>query len=266
MERLISPQDLFIAHHLLPYSDDDTRWQAVRTRDAAADGHFVYAVRTTRVCCRPTCKARLARRANVSFYPSTAEARGAGYRACKRCRPETGGLMPEEEAVRKIRAFVLLECGGSGSSSSSGGGGDGGGSDVGRVNAMSLGQMARRSGLSKWHFHRVFKAVVGMTPVEFVRMNRGRGAAEASGRSSAENTTQPCSGDGELALAEDAGASDMPVDPTLSSSSWADLLVWSDDDDEAQSLDALSAWLNAQDQNEKATDEISVLLNDTGAG
>ncbi|KAI9899325.1 hypothetical protein N3K66_005786 [Trichothecium roseum] len=264
MERLISPQDLFIAHHhiLLPYSDDDTRWQAVRTRDAAADGHFVYAVRTTRVCCRPTCKARLARRANVSFYPSAAEACGAGFRACKRCRPEAGGLMPEEEAVRKIRAFVLLEGGGSGSSSSSGG--DGGGSDVGRVNAMSLGQMARRSGLSKWHFHRVFKAVVGMTPVEFVRMNRRRGAAETSGESSAENATKPGSGEGELALAEDVDAH-MPVDPTLSSSSWTDLLVWPDDD-EAQSLDTLSAWLNAQDQNEKAADEMCVLLNGTGAG
>ncbi|POR34027.1 Bifunctional transcriptional activator/DNA repair enzyme Ada, partial [Tolypocladium paradoxum] len=68
------------------FADDDSRWQAVRARDVVADGFFVYAVRTTKVYCRPICKARLARRANVRFYATGGEAAAAGFRACKRCR------------------------------------------------------------------------------------------------------------------------------------------------------------------------------------
>ncbi|PNY29853.1 Bifunctional transcriptional activator/DNA repair enzyme Ada [Tolypocladium capitatum] len=125
------------------FVDDDSRWQAVRTRDAVADGLFVYAVKTTKVYCRPICKARLARRANVRFYATGGEAAAAGFRACKRCRPELGGFMPEERAT-----------------------------DCGRCERLSLGDMAARTGLSKWHFHRTFKRCVGVTPVEYLRTQR----------------------------------------------------------------------------------------------
>ena len=67
---------------------DETRWQAVQRRDAAADGRFVYAVATTGVYCRPSCAARPARRENVSFYRAPADAEAAGFRACKRFRPD----------------------------------------------------------------------------------------------------------------------------------------------------------------------------------
>lgn len=136
-------------HLISLFEDDETRWSAVQARDANADGFFVYAVRSTKIYCRPICKARLARRANVRFFTLASEAREAGFRACKRCKPDEKGLMPEEKAVRTIRAFVRD-------------GGEGG----------SLAQMAKRSGLSKWHFHRVFKRTVGVTPVEYVRMKR----------------------------------------------------------------------------------------------
>ncbi|KAM4058764.1 metal binding domain of ada domain-containing protein [Hirsutella rhossiliensis] len=138
---------------LFSYDDDASRWQAVRARDVCADGFFVYAVKTTKIYCRPICKARLARRANVRFFPTAPAAQAAGFRACKRCKPDLAGFMPEERAVRQIRALVASRGGG--------------------VTGMSLGQMATRSGLSKWHFHRVFKKSVGLTPGEFLRAQRG---------------------------------------------------------------------------------------------
>ncbi|MGH6892409.1 MAG: Ada metal-binding domain-containing protein [Dongiaceae bacterium] len=68
------------------YESNESKWQAVATRDKTADGAFFYAVRTTGVFCRPSCVGRPPRR-NVAFYGTTREAEQAGFRACKRCRP-----------------------------------------------------------------------------------------------------------------------------------------------------------------------------------
>ena len=67
--------------------DDERRWQAVEEQDAAFDGAFVLAVRTTGIYCRPTCPARTPKRENVRFLASPDEAERAGFRACRRCRP-----------------------------------------------------------------------------------------------------------------------------------------------------------------------------------
>ena len=75
---------------------DDVRWAAVGARDASADGTFVYSVRTTGVYCRPSCASRMARRENVAFHATTAEAELAGFRPCKRCRPDG----PSQDARR----------------------------------------------------------------------------------------------------------------------------------------------------------------------
>ncbi|UKZ75325.1 hypothetical protein TrVFT333_003006 [Trichoderma virens FT-333] len=155
--------------HIPLFLDDDSKWQAVQSRDADADGFFVYGVRTTKVFCRPTCKARLARRANVRFYATGDEAKQNGFRACKRCKPEVLGLMPEEEAVQKIRAFVRHQ-----ESVSDGR------RDMGEMK-MSLSQMAKKTGLSKWHFHRVFKKCVGVTPVEYLKTLRDKAASMSPG-------------------------------------------------------------------------------------
>ena len=81
---------------------EDAFWNAVRSRDRAFDGAFVFAVRTTGVYCRPSCASRAAKREHVSFYPSAEMAARAGYRACKRCRPEKlGAPDPQVEAVRR---------------------------------------------------------------------------------------------------------------------------------------------------------------------
>ena len=134
------------------FEDDDSRWNAVVNRNGNADGFFVYAVKTTKIYCRPICKARLARRSNVSFFTYGSEAEAAGFRACKRCKPDIHGFMPEESAVRKIRSFMINRAAGKGGNQ-----------------MMSLSQMAKQTGLSKWHFHRVFKKSVGMTPTEYLR-------------------------------------------------------------------------------------------------
>jgi methylphosphotriester-DNA--protein-cysteine methyltransferase len=145
------------------FEDDESRWQAVQARDAVADGFFVYAVKTTKIYCRPICKARLARRSNVSFYPTPCEAQTAGFRACKRCKPDLEGFMPEERAVQQIRRFVLEA------------------DTAQQGQKLSLSQMAKRSGLSKWHFHRVFKRTVGVTPFEYLRNERAAWADCAPG-------------------------------------------------------------------------------------
>jgi AraC family transcriptional regulator of adaptative response/methylated-DNA-[protein]-cysteine methyltransferase len=75
--------------HAAAFADDAARWQAVRARDRGADGAFVFAVRTTGIFCRPSCSSRTAKRTNVEFYPAPSEAQKAGYRACKRCQPDT---------------------------------------------------------------------------------------------------------------------------------------------------------------------------------
>jgi AraC family transcriptional regulator of adaptative response/methylated-DNA-[protein]-cysteine methyltransferase len=75
------------ADETAPFASDDARWEAVSRRDRAADGAFICAVVTTGVYCRPSCAGRPHRK-NVRFYASMADARQAGFRACKRCRPD----------------------------------------------------------------------------------------------------------------------------------------------------------------------------------
>ena len=114
---------------------DDARWQAVRLRDPAFDGTFFVAVRTTGVYCRPSCQSRPARRENIAFFATAEEAQRAGYRACKRCRPDRlGAPDPQVEAVKRA-------CGRIGAAEE----------------APSLADLAADAGLSPFHFHRVFK-------------------------------------------------------------------------------------------------------------
>ncbi len=135
--------------------NDETRWSLVRDRDGSADGSFVYAVRTTGVYCHPGCSSRRPRRENVVFFGSGREARRAGYRPCKRCRPDA--LEPEDRGARAVSAACRLidECEG----------------------APRLGELAAAVGYSPSHFHRLFREIVGVTPREYAamgRMNRAR--------------------------------------------------------------------------------------------
>jgi len=132
-------------------TEADPRWAKVEMRDKASDGAFVYSVNTTGVYCRPSCAARLANPANVRFHATPEAARAAGFRACKRCKPDLGAAQPHAakvaEAARRIAASETMP---------------------------SLAGLAAKAGLSPHHFHRVFKAVTGLTPKDYAAAHRGR--------------------------------------------------------------------------------------------
>jgi AraC family transcriptional regulator of adaptative response/methylated-DNA-[protein]-cysteine methyltransferase len=95
-----------------PFSGDDDRWSAVRRRQRAAEGAFVYSVRTTGVYCRPSCPTRLPLQKNVRFHLTCADAEKAGFRLCKRCRPKEMRLAGETSIRFAVSAcslgFVLV--------------------------------------------------------------------------------------------------------------------------------------------------------------
>jgi AraC family transcriptional regulator of adaptative response/methylated-DNA-[protein]-cysteine methyltransferase len=123
-------------------ADEEALLVAVRARDAGADGHFVYAVATTGVYCRPSCASRPARRENISFHADGAAARAAGFRPCKRCRPDEPPLAARHSAAiaTACRTIDAAE------------------------EQPALATLAAAAGLSLYHFHRLFKAATGVTP------------------------------------------------------------------------------------------------------
>ncbi len=131
---------------------DDTRWSKVVARDRAADGSFYYSVRTTGTYCRPSCAARLANPKNVRFHDSVALAEAAGFRACKRCKPDQPSL-EQQHATRIAHACHMIEA---------------------AETAPTLAILAEGSGLSAHHFHRVFKSVTGLTPHKYAAAHRAR--------------------------------------------------------------------------------------------
>lgn len=141
-------------------SGDDARWEAIVRRDRAADGTFVYAVKTTGVYCRPSCPSRRAHRGNVTFHPTCAAAEKAGFRPCKRCQPDRRSLQ-EQYAARIARACRTIEQSDS---------------------KLSLDSLARSAGLSRYHFHRIFKAVTGLTPRAYATARRHERARTELGK------------------------------------------------------------------------------------
>ena len=133
-----------------PATELDPRWASVVARDRAADGAFYYSVHTTGVYCRPSCAARLANPKNVRFHLTCADAEQAGFRACKRCKPGQPSL-EKVHADAVADACRLIE-----------------GADV----TPTLAALARAAGLNPYHFHRVFKAVTGVTPKAYAAAHR----------------------------------------------------------------------------------------------
>lgn len=147
------------------YATDDARWRAVLARDADADGHFVYAVRTTGVYCRPSSPTRLPRRANVEFFDSPREAEAAGYRASR--RQQDGPDAARERTALIARACRLIES---------------------AETPPSLADLAMQAGMSPFHFHRVFKAETGLTPKAYASARRARRLREELGTPDASVT------------------------------------------------------------------------------
>jgi AraC family transcriptional regulator of adaptative response/methylated-DNA-[protein]-cysteine methyltransferase len=143
------------------FDTDEQRWSAIVARDRAASDAFYYSVRTTGVYCRPSCAARRPNRKNVAFHLTCDEAEKAGFRPCKRCRPREASL-DVRRAAGVAAACRLIE----------------------RADEVpSLDALAAAAGLSRFHFHRVFKRVTGLTPKAYAtahRADRVRGALARS--------------------------------------------------------------------------------------
>ena len=132
------------------FSTDDARWEAVRRRDRAADGVFYYSVLTTGVYCRPSCASRLARRDNVAFHATCEAAEAAGFRPCKRCRPNEASVAERHASAVANACRVIEEA----------------------EEPPDLDALARTAGMSRFYFHRVFKAVTGVTPKAYADAHR----------------------------------------------------------------------------------------------
>lgn len=133
-------------------ANDDERWAAIVRRDAATDGQFYYSVLTTGVYCRPSCTSRLARRENVLFHATCADAEQAGYRPCKRCKPDQPSLT-KQYAMTVAEACQRIES---------------------AETAPDLDTLAQLAGLSRYHFHRIFKAITGVTPKSYATAHRAQ--------------------------------------------------------------------------------------------
>lgn len=144
---------------------NDEKWEAIVRRDFRYASAFVYYTKKSnfKLYCRPVCKARRPRRKDVIFFDSPAEAERQGYRPCLRCRPHEDYMTPDECIAEAVKII------------------DANNGDV------QLKDLSRRFGRSKWHFHRCFKRVVGLTPKAYARrqenMSKKRGRTFGNQRS-----------------------------------------------------------------------------------
>jgi AraC family transcriptional regulator of adaptative response/methylated-DNA-[protein]-cysteine methyltransferase len=145
----------------------DPRWRPLSVRDARADGTFVYGVTSTGIYCRPSCPSRRPRADRVRFFESAVGARQAGFRPCKRCRPDTVGLaQPGVEAVRLASAYLAAHA----------------------DETVTLGHLSRVAAMSPHHLQRTFKTMVGLSPREYQAAVRA-GKLRASLRQGRDVTT-----------------------------------------------------------------------------
>lgn len=133
-----------------PPTGPDAWWAQVVARDRAADGVFYYSVSTTGVFCRPSCPSRQANRHHVAFHDSIAACKRAGFRPCRRCRPDQPPLRDRHAAV-VARACRLIEQ---------------------AEEPPDLAALAASAGLGRHHFHRIFHAIAGITPRDYASAHR----------------------------------------------------------------------------------------------
>lgn len=145
---------------------DDPRWSSIISRDKSADGHLWYSVATTGVYCRPSCPSRTANPKNVTLHDSLESARATGCRPCKRCNPDGISIECENAALVEKACRIIEES----------------------EEAPSLEQLADAVGRSPSYFHRVFKAVTGLTPKKYVSAHRAKKIRQ--GLSSSNSVTE----------------------------------------------------------------------------
>lgn len=133
----------------IPESVSDEQWRAIVDNDASYDGQFYYAVKTTKIFCRPSCKSRLPKRENIGYFQTAEQALSAHFRPCKRCKP-TGQRLPDEEWIALVIEYV----------------------DAHYNETLTLKTLALLSHGTPYHLHRTFKKVTNMTPVEYIQQVR----------------------------------------------------------------------------------------------
>jgi len=142
--------------------DNQSRWQDVIDGNAAADGQFVYAVRSTGIYCRPSCKSRRPKPENVEYFELAEAAESHGYRACKRCKPND--VAPPNAAVKRVQEACryIQHC-----------------LADGLDGPPTLKQIASEVGGGSYHLQRTFKSLIGVSPAEYgdalrlVRLKQG---------------------------------------------------------------------------------------------
>lgn len=132
-------------------NDQDWRWLAVELRKREFDGVFYFGVATTGIFCRPSCSSKTAKRQNVSFFVSPAEAESAGFRACLRCKPKIE-TSPDPAAEMVVRAFEILRSE--------------------EMETLTIDELSRKLNVSTGHLQKTFRALLGLSPKEVLDMVR----------------------------------------------------------------------------------------------
>lgn len=146
---------------------ENKMWEACIANDSQYDGNFYYAVKTTRIVCRPSCKSKIPNRQNVAFFTNLDEAISKGYRPCKRCRPDFGPqYSPEIESINLVCHILKKDYG----------------------NPHILEELHFRVGISSFHLQRMFKKVSGYTPKKYLQEIRVNKASELLAQSLFNNT------------------------------------------------------------------------------
>ena len=143
--RLFSKQELIM-------QNEQSLWQAVQNKDASLDGAFLYGVLTTKVFCRPGCPSRAPLRKNVRFYETAKQAQDDGLRPCLRCKPLTRPADALREKFRQVSTYIRQ--------------------NLENRDALKLEALSRNFDLSPFHFQRTFKAIIGVTPRQYVEALR----------------------------------------------------------------------------------------------
>lgn len=181
----------------------DARWAAVLARDPAADGTFFYAVTTTGVYCRPSCGARTPRPENVVFHLTVDDAERAGFRPCRRCRPNAPVLAARlaDKVAQACRFIETAEA------------------------APRLATLATHVGLSPGHLHRVFKAVTGVTPRAYATAQRARRVRRELARGTAVTDAFYAAGFGSSGRFYEAARGILGMTPTRYRAGGADTTI-----------------------------------------
>ncbi len=127
----------------------DEKWQAIIDNNAAYNKLFFYAVKTTGIFCKPSCKSRLPKRENVCIFQNAEQALQAHFRPCKRCKP-TNEKLPDSEWITQVINYI----------------------DKNFANKITLEVLADIAHGSPYHLHRTFKKITGVTPVEYIQQVR----------------------------------------------------------------------------------------------